>query len=909
MRVERHSHIRDMQLPTDTLDTSLDPQDWQTLRQQGHRMLDDMFDYIQHIRERPVWQPIPSEVREAFCEPLPTQPVSLAHAHSRFMTQVLPYAVGNTHPAFMGWVHGGGTPVGMLAEMLAAGLNANLGGRDQMPLEVERQIGLWMRDLFGFPETATGLFVTGSSTANLMGVLVARTKALGVSSRSSGVAGQPQLIAYAANSAHGCIAKAMDMCGLGTEALHLVPVNGQGQMDVNALSQMELADRDAGLHPFFVAGTAGTVNIGAIDPLDEIAAFARQQGMWFHVDGALGGLGMLSPDVAPRLKGIELADSIALDFHKWGQVPYDAGYFLARNGADQLDAFVSPAAYLARHTRGLAAGSPWPCDFGPDLSRSFRALKTWFTFVCHGTNKLGAVISHTCALARYMQQRIEANPELELMAPVALNIVCFRFRCDDADLVNSDIVVALHESGVAVPSATTLGGHTVIRAAIVNHRTLSADIDALLDATVAIGKARKVLAQYTNHVAEKSSMNPPSPPLMGLAHLMRMAFEGQSLMPLAETLKARAEKDAADANALMDLSTALQLHGLRDVGLATLSVALQTQRVYELPASHSPALRLLAIMGPGDLMANTPLPFLFENGDISLTMLYLLPGEPMPAQLPDHDVVFIAISETSQTHGLLKQLAQAVHAWPKPVLAQPEGILRTSRENAYELLKNAPGVYVPPTAQASRQALEVFCSGRSALSDVLAGGTFPLIIRPLDSHAGHGLEKVDDVQALSRYLAASDETEFFIASFVDYSGPDGLYRKYRVVLIDGVPFAGHMGVSSHWMIHYLNAGMVESAEKRAEEEAFMRDFDVSFAQRHLLGLRSVYERFGLEYLVMDCAETTEGALFVFEADVGAVVHSMDPPDMFPYKVPAMQKVFDAFRAMLQRTAAAGKKQQ
>jgi glutathione synthase/RimK-type ligase-like ATP-grasp enzyme len=191
------------------------------------------------------------------------------------------------------------------------------------------------------------------------------------------------------------------------------------------------------------------------------------------------------------------------------------------------------------------------------------------------------------------------------------------------------------------------------------------------------------------------------------------------------------------------------------------------------------------------------------------------------------------------------------------------------------------------------------------LGELLPDGAFPLIIRPLDSHAGHGLEKVADVAELARYLAASTETDFFIASFIDYSGADGLFRKYRVVLVDGVPFAGHMGVSAHWMIHYLNAGMVESAEKRAEEEAFMRDFETDFAQRHRVGLRSVYERFGLDYLVMDCAETRDGALFVFEVDAGAVVHSMDPPDMFPYKVPAMQKVFDAFHALLRRAALKG----
>jgi glutamate/tyrosine decarboxylase-like PLP-dependent enzyme len=896
-----------MHLPIDTTHTSLDPQDWATLRQQGHRMLDDMLDYLEHIRQRPVWQPIPSEVREAFREPLPRQPVSLAQAHEKFMTQVLPYAVGNTHPGFMGWVQGGGTPVGMLAEMLAAGLNANLGGRDQMPLEVERQIGLWMRDLFGFPNTAAGLFVTGSSTANLLGVLVARTQALGVASRAEGIAAtQVRLVAYAASSAHGCITKAMEMCGLGSQALRLVAVNAWGQMDVHALADMIAADRAAGLQPFFVVASAGTVNIGAIDPLEQVAAIAAREQLWFHVDGALGALGMLSSEVAPKLKGIELADSLALDFHKWGQVPYDAGYFLVRQGSDSLNTFSSPAAYLARHTRGLAAGSPWPCDFGPDLSRGFRALKTWFTFVCHGTDQLGAVISQSCALAQYMRQRIEVTPELELMAPVELNIVCYRFRSNNANKINGEIVVLLHESGIAAPSVSTVDGQVVIRAALVNHRTVAADIDALLKATLAFGRTLTQPDLPSATPFQDISMPSTQTPLMGLSTLMRRAFKGENLMPLADTFKARAEQDPSDANALMDLSTALQLHGLRELGLATLSLALESSRVYELPALSGPALRLLAIMGPGDLMANAPLSFLIEDSDIALTMLYLLPGEPMPTHLPEHDVAIIAISDASQTHSLLEQLAHAGPTWPKPVLVHPEGILSTSRERAYGLLKDAPGVYVPPTAQTTCQALAVLCAGQGALQDVLPGGAFPLIIRPLDSHAGHGLEKVEDLEALAQYLATSSEVDFFIASFIDYSGPDGLYRKYRVVLVDGVPFAGHMGVSKHWMIHYLNAGMVDSAEKRAEEEAFMRDFEVGFAQRQQLGLRSVHERFGLEYLVIDCAETPDGALFVFEVDAGAVVHSMDPVDMFPYKVPAMQKIFEAFHALLKRTAARGR---
>ena len=353
-------------------------------------MLDDMFDHLETLRERPVWQPIPASVRGAFREPLPKAPTDLAAAHARFMTQVLPYAVGNAHPRFMGWVHGGATAVGMLAEMLAAGLNANLGGRDQMPLEVERQIVRWMRELFGFPETANGVFVTGSSMANLIGVLVARTQALGVGSRASGLtADGHRLTGYASASAHGCVAQAMAMAGLGSEALRIVPVDRRHRMDVSALSSMIAADRQAGLRPFFIVGTAGTIDVGAVDDLAAIAGVARQESVWFHVDGALGALGMLAPDVAPLLAGIEQADSIALDFHKWGQVPYDAGFILVRDGAHQLEAFASPAAYLARHPRGLAAGSPWPCDLGPDLSRGFRALKTWFTIVSHGTDQLG----------------------------------------------------------------------------------------------------------------------------------------------------------------------------------------------------------------------------------------------------------------------------------------------------------------------------------------------------------------------------------------------------------------------------------------------------------------------------------------------------------------------------------------
>ena len=480
-----------MSIPPKLQPDSLDPDDWDALRAQGHRMLDDMFDYLQNIRSRPVWQPIPDEARAEFRQPLPQQPSDLSRAHDTFMRAILPYAVGNAHPGFMGWVHGGGTPVGMLAEMLAAGLNANVGGRDQIPVEVERQVLHWVCELFGFPDDASGLFVTGTSMATLIAVSVARHATLGPEVRTQGIAASGKhLTAYTSRGAHGCIAKMMDVAGLGTDALRMIPVDAHYQMDVAALEQAIAADRAQGYTPFFVAATAGTVNTGAIDPLAAVADVAKQQGLWFHVDGAYGALAMLSPELAPRLAGLERADSVAFDFHKWGQVPYDAGFVLIRDRQQHFDTYASPAAYLRRDTHGMAGGSPWPCDFGPDLSRGFRALKAWFTLQVYGTEKLGQVIAHTCELARYLEQRILATPELELLAPVSLNIVCFRFRCDDADHVNAAIIVALQESGSTAPSATTLDGRLAIRAAIVNHRTNKGDIDALIQATLKIGTAK-----------------------------------------------------------------------------------------------------------------------------------------------------------------------------------------------------------------------------------------------------------------------------------------------------------------------------------------------------------------------------------------------------------------------------------
>ncbi len=452
-------------------------------------MLDEMLDYLAEIRQRPVWQPAPPQARQAFQSALPQEAGSLASAYELFAEHVLPYAIGNAHPGFMGWVHGGGSVVGMFAEMLAAGLNANLGGREQMPIAVERQVVQWMRELFNFPATATGLFVTGSSMANLMAIWIARYRALGRSVRSHGMMGQAQLVTYCSVGAHGCIDRAMDLAGIGTNCLHKIALDAADRMDVAQLRSAIDRDLQAGRQPFCVVATSGTVDVGAIDDLTAIAQVAQQYGLWFHVDGACGALGMLSPNIARKLAGIERADSIALDFHKWGQVPYDAGFLLVRDGTTHYDTFAAPAAYLRRESRGMAAGSPWPCDFGPDLSRSFKALKVWFTLQVYGAEKLGRMMDHTCALAQYLAERVRATPELELAADVTLNIVCFRYRAANSDQVNAEIVVRVQEAGLAAPSSTTVKGQVAIRAAIFNHRAERRDVDTLIQAVLTAGRA------------------------------------------------------------------------------------------------------------------------------------------------------------------------------------------------------------------------------------------------------------------------------------------------------------------------------------------------------------------------------------------------------------------------------------
>jgi glutamate/tyrosine decarboxylase-like PLP-dependent enzyme len=471
-------------------ESCLDPVDWSELRVLGHRMMDDALDHLEGVRARPVWTRMPAELRAELRAELPIAPTAPEVVYDEFKRLIQPFSTGNVHPAFMGWVHGGGTPVGMLAELLAGCLNANLGGRDHAPIEVERQVIRWSAELLGLSQTASGLLVTGTSMANFIAVIIARTAALTRSVREKGL-GDATLLGYTSAAAHGCIPRAFDMAGLGSSALRHIPIDSDGRMDVAALTVALDQDMAAGVVPFLVVGTAGSVDTGAIDDLTALANLCRDRKIWFHVDAAFGAMAACSPRLAPLLSGIENADSVAFDFHKWAQVPYDAGCVLVRDSVRHMEAFSGSAPYLRRETRGIAGGHPWPCDLGPDLSRGFRALKVWMTLKTYGISALGRVVEECCAIAEHLAERIRREPAFELLAPVTLNIVCFRYveTQGDLDALNAAIVIMLHELGMAAPSTTVIGGRLAIRAAIVNHRTSREDVDTLLDAITHITRS------------------------------------------------------------------------------------------------------------------------------------------------------------------------------------------------------------------------------------------------------------------------------------------------------------------------------------------------------------------------------------------------------------------------------------
>ncbi len=389
-------------------------------------------------------------------------------------------------------------------------------------------------------------------------------------------------------------------------------------------------------------------------------------------------------------------------------------------------------------------------------------------------------------------------------------------------------------------------------------------------------------------------------PFLGLAPFLRSSIAGIDIKPIGQVILARAKVDPDNANLWMNLATVMMCLGQRDFGLAVQAQALKMQRVYRLAAKSQPAkLRLLMLMAPGDIAANTPIDCLLENSDIDLILYYVTPESPFGVPVPEHDVAMVAVCECDENRDILTALKRALADWPKPLVNGPQHIPATDRNAAGMLLQNIPGLLIPPTQRALRSALSAVAEGKANLADLYDDCNFPVILRPVGSHAGRGLEKIMRSEDVADYLSRISADEYFVSRFIDYSGADGQFRKYRVVLIDGAAYACHMAVSSNWMIHYVNAGMYEDAQKRAEEARFMANFD-AFAARHRNALAQIHRRTKLDYLCIDCAETAGGELLIFEVDHCMIVHAMDPDHLFPFKQTAMLKASTAFREFLLR---------
>ena len=466
---------------------SLDPDDWEQFRAMGHQMLDDMVDYIRTVRDRPVWQSPPAAVRHALQTGLPREPSSIEDVYSRFKQNILPYPTGNIHPRFWGWVMGNGTPVGLLSDLLTSAMNCHVSGYDQAATLVERQVIAWLAEMLDFPSTASGLLVSGGTVANLIGVATARNHLSGTDVRKNGVNPNDtgQLTIYGSTATHGWAERSCDLMGLGSDGFRKVPVDGHDRIQVDALVRMLHEDRRRGCRPLCIVGNAGTVATGATDDLNALADLAAAEGLWFHVDGAFGALAKLSPKYRHLVSGLERADSIAFDLHKWGYLQYETGAVLVRDAKIHERAFSFAPSYLETFTGGIAVKPTEFASRGIQLSRGFRALRVWMNFSVYGTDRIGAAIEQNIEDCQYLSAQVAAHPDLELLAPTAMNVVCFRIKPaglnePELDELNARTLVRLQESGIAVPSNARINGRFAIRVAHTNHRTIRSDFDLLL---------------------------------------------------------------------------------------------------------------------------------------------------------------------------------------------------------------------------------------------------------------------------------------------------------------------------------------------------------------------------------------------------------------------------------------------
>jgi glutamate/tyrosine decarboxylase-like PLP-dependent enzyme len=471
---------------------TLDPLDWGEVQSLSHKMIDDAVEYLETVRDRPVWREMPDEVRAAFEAPVPQTPSPLAMVYREVSETVMAYPMGNVHPRFWAWYMGSSNFTGALGDFLAAVQGSNLGGGSHAAALMDGQVINWFKEMIGYPASASGTLVSGGSVANLIGLAVARNVKAGIDVREHGVAAIPKpLRFYCSEQAHSCHRKAVEALGLGNASLRRIATDSELRIDVTALRDAIRADRVAGMAPACVIGTAGTVNTGAIDELNAIGDIADEEGLWFHVDGCIGALLAIAPMNAHRIAGLERAHSVALDPHKWLHAPFEAGCVLVRDAAAHRGAFAVTPEYLALAPRGLASGE-WLYDYGLQTSRGFRALKIWMALKEHGVEKFGRLIDQNIVQARYLAKLIEGEPRLELLSPVNINIVCFRYRAPgttapERKALNVELMLRLQEEGTAALSDTTVSGEHWLRAAIVNHRTRREDLALLVGETVRLG--------------------------------------------------------------------------------------------------------------------------------------------------------------------------------------------------------------------------------------------------------------------------------------------------------------------------------------------------------------------------------------------------------------------------------------
>ncbi len=475
-------------------DLTLDPTDWDAFRAFAHGALDEALSYVSGVRERAPWKPVSEEAKKKLGQSCPRVATPIEDVFAEFKENVFPYPLGNIHPRHWGWVNGSGTPEGIVAEMLAATMNSNITSHDQSPIWVEKQVLDWFRDLFDFPKTSGGLLVSGGTMANLTALLAARAAKAGFDVREEGLSSKNagKYTLYTSTEAHYCITKAADILGIGKSACRAIPVLMDFTIDLVALKAQIAADQKAGFTPIALIGNAGTVNTGAIDPLDKLAEIAALENMWFHVDGAFGAVAYFSDNLKAKLKGLEKADSIAFDLHKWLYQPYGTGCVLVRDGAKLSDAFSFEASYFKPLDAGVSNGPLKFNDIGVEHSRRFRALAFWFSMKTQGLDKYQKLIEQNVDQATYLAGLVKGASNLELMAPVGLNVVTFRFNPgtldeDDLDRLNRLLLMEIQTRGIAVPSATTLNGKFVLRCAIVNHRSQRNDFEVLVKAALEIG--------------------------------------------------------------------------------------------------------------------------------------------------------------------------------------------------------------------------------------------------------------------------------------------------------------------------------------------------------------------------------------------------------------------------------------